>query len=71
MKKEWRCKVCGGTSFTEVITGGSQSSTFDENGNCIEHFDQDLEFGGVYCENCDNTGDYIEDIAEYRTEEED
>ena len=32
----WRCDKCGGTDFTETISGGRQGSVFDKNGNCIQ-----------------------------------
>ncbi len=65
----WICKKCGGKHFTETIAGGIQGSVFDKWGDCIEVYDQDLDYEEVYCSNCDNTGNCIQDIAEWKEEE--
>lgn len=62
----WKCKKCGGTNFTETISGGSQSTIFDKEGNPKEVFDQDLEYDEVMCDRCDNTGESIQDIATWK-----
>ena len=67
--KVWKCKACGHTEFIEKIIGGLQNSTFDESGSCTDYIDQELDFGDVYCGNCDSTGACIQDIANYEEEE--
>lgn len=64
--KEWKCKRCGGKEFIENIIGGSQNSTFDKNGDCVNYVDQELDFGDIYCSNCDLTGGSIKEIADYK-----
>lgn len=59
----WICKRCGGTKFTETISGGYQTSIFNKEGECIEAYDQNLDFDEVMCNCCDNTGNTIQDIA--------
>ncbi|BEO91137.1 hypothetical protein FNSP4_09440 [Fusobacterium nucleatum] len=66
----WKCKECGGTDFIENICGGNQHSKFDKNGNCIEIFDQDIEYQDVECANCGNTGEVIQNIADWEEEDE-
>ena len=61
----WKCKKCGGITFTETISGGIQGSIFDKEGDCISVYDQDLDYDEVYCSECDNTGKCIQDIAEW------
>ena len=67
--KIWKCKVCGGTQFNENIIGGSQNSTFDESGSCVDYIDQDLDFEDVYCCDCESIGNCIQDIADWVEED--
>lgn len=62
---KWVCKKCGGTDFYETIVGGLQGSVFDKEGNCIEIYDQDIDYEDVCCSKCDNSGSCIQDIAEW------
>lgn len=61
----WKCKKCGGTDFYETISGGIQGSVFGKDGDCIEIYDQDLDYDEVCCHKCDNAGSEIQDIAEW------
>lgn len=61
----WKCKNCGGERFYENIVGGFQESQFDKNGECIAVIDQEIEYEEVCCKKCDNTGDCVQDIAEW------
>lgn len=64
----WKCRFCGGTEFYETVDGGSQRSVFDKEGYCIEVYDQELEYEGVCCCKCDNSGYSIQNIAEWEEE---
>lgn len=59
----WKCKECGGTDFIEEISGGSQKSVFDKNGDIEEVYDQDIEYSDLYCSKCNKSGKSIEKIA--------
>lgn len=61
----WKCRFCGGTEFYETVDGGRQISLFDKEGNCVEVYEQELEYDEVCCCDCDNSGYSIEDIAEW------
>lgn len=43
-----------------------QGSVFDKEGNCIEIYDQDIDYEEVCCQKCDNSGSCIQDIADWR-----
>lgn len=59
----WICKKCGGTDFIEEISGGSQISVFDKNGDVEAIYDQDIEYSYLYCSECNKSGKSIEEIA--------
>lgn len=65
----WKCKECGGKNFYETISGGSQTSVFNKEGECIECYYQELDYDEVCCQHCDNNGTCIQDIAEWVEEE--
>lgn len=67
----WRCKKCGGTSFTELYKGGYRKfDEYDKNGDPLEDslVDDDPELY-TECDECGNFGLKLQNIAEWKEEE--
>ena len=59
----WKCKKCGCTDFIQHIVGGlSYIKEINEEGENTKYED-DIEYGEVFCKDCENTGETIEEIA--------
>ena len=70
MKGKWICNQCGKEIdyFEEYISGGSQMTKFNQDGESIEVYDQEIEYEPeIGCPHCGNTGKLI-DVATWKEE---
>ena len=49
----WKCKKCGCNEFIQHIVGG------------LSYIKEINEYGEIFCKECENTGEEIEEIADW------